>query len=96
MLADGLGAEYARSLSGRRASVGAVTAVAITTLAVGWWAGPFVIAALVGAGAVAWLAMRKLGGVTGDVLGTAEQVVECLVLVTATALATRYHLWWRG
>ena len=93
---DGLGAEYARSLSGRRASVGAITAVAITTLAVGWWAGPFVIAALVGAGAVAWLAIRKLGGVTGDVLGTAEQVVECLVLVTATALATRYHLWWRG
>ncbi len=92
---DGLGAEYAKSLSRQRAALGAIAAIVLTALVVGWWVGPFIIAAAVGAGAVAWLTLRKLGGVTGDVLGTAEQVVECLVLVTATALATRYGLWWR-
>jgi len=39
--------------------------------------------------------VRKIGGITGDVLGAAEQAIECLVLVTATGLATRYRLWWR-
>ncbi|CAB4858320.1 unannotated protein [freshwater metagenome] len=92
---DGLGAEYARSLSRPRAIVGVSGGIAIAALATGWWVGPFVAAAAVGCGAVAWLTLRKLGGVTGDVLGTAEQVVECLVLATATGLATRYGLWWR-
>jgi adenosylcobinamide-GDP ribazoletransferase len=45
--------------------------------------------------AVGWLAVRKLGGLTGDVLGAVEQVAECLVLVTITALASRHALWWR-
>jgi adenosylcobinamide-GDP ribazoletransferase len=93
---DGLGAEYAKSLSRQRAAAGAIGALAITAIAVGWWVGPFLVAAAVGAGAVGWLTIRKLGGVTGDVLGAAEQVVECIVLITATALATRYQLWWRG
>ena len=91
---DGLGADYARSLSRLRALAGSAAGVAIAAVAVGWWVGPFVIAAIAGAGAVGWLSMRKLGGITGDVLGAAEQVVECLVLVTATGLATRYNLWW--
>lgn len=92
---DGLGAEYARSLPRARGLAGALSGVIIAAVATGWWAGPFVAAALVGGAGVAWLTKRKLGGITGDVLGTAEQVVECLVLATATALATRYRLWWR-
>ena len=92
---DGLGAEYARSLRPWIAAVGEASGVAIAALAVGWWVGPFVLATVVGAAGVAWLAMRKVGGITGDVLGAAEQTIECLVLVTATGLATRYRLWWR-
>jgi adenosylcobinamide-GDP ribazoletransferase len=92
---DGLGAEYTRSLPPVTAAIGEASGVAIAALAVGWWVGPFVLATVTGAGAVAWLAMRKLGGITGDVLGAAEQVIECLVLVVATGLATRYTLWWR-
>jgi adenosylcobinamide-GDP ribazoletransferase len=92
--ADGLGAESARTLRRGTAVLGLVSAVAIAALATGWWAGPFVVAALVGAAVIGWWAMRKIGGVSGDVLGAAEQVVECLVLVSATALATRHRVWW--
>jgi adenosylcobinamide-GDP ribazoletransferase len=91
---DGLGAGYATALPRGRAVVGALSGVVIATAAVGWWIGPFVAAALVGAVVVGWLAQRKLGGITGDVLGAAEQVAECLVLITATGLAPRYALWW--
>jgi adenosylcobinamide-GDP ribazoletransferase len=92
---DGLGADYTRSLRPWNAMVGEASGVLIAALAVGWWVGPFVLATAAGAAAVAWLAMRKIGGITGDVLGTAEQVIECLVLVTAIGLASRYELWWR-
>lgn len=91
---EGLGADYARSLSKGRAAIGVTAAVAIAALAIGWWVGPLALAAFIGASALAWLALRKIGGVTGDVLGAAEQVVECLTLVTATALTSRYGLWW--
>jgi adenosylcobinamide-GDP ribazoletransferase len=91
---DGLGAEYARSLRRTPAAIGAVSGIGLAAIAVGWWVGPFVLAAVVGAACVAWLTMRKLGGITGDVLGAAEQVIECLVLATATGLATRSDLWW--
>ncbi|MCU1366291.1 MAG: cobS [Ilumatobacteraceae bacterium] len=91
---DGLGADYARTLSRRRASVGAAAGVAVAAIVTGWWVGPFALAAIVAIVIVGWLAKRKIGGVTGDVLGTVEQVAECLVLIVATGLASRYHLWW--
>ena len=91
---DGLGAEYARTLPRSTAMIGVAAAIAITAVATGWWVGPFVAAGAVAALAIAWLTKRKIGGVTGDVLGTAEQIAECLVLVVATGLAPRYQLWW--
>jgi adenosylcobinamide-GDP ribazoletransferase len=92
---DGLGADYARSLPRRSAAIGVLGAVVITTVATGWWAGPLAIAAVLAAATVGWLAVRKIGGVTGDVLGATEQVAECLVLVTVTALASRHALYWQ-
>jgi adenosylcobinamide-GDP ribazoletransferase len=38
-----------------------------------------------GAAAMGWLAWRQIGGVTGDVFGAAEQVVETAVLVMLAA-----------
>jgi adenosylcobinamide-GDP ribazoletransferase len=92
---DGLGAGYATGLSRRRAFIGVLSGVGIAAIATGWWVGPFAAAAVVAAVAVGALALRKIGGVTGDVLGAVEQVTECLVLVVVTALATRHTLWWR-
>ena len=92
---EGLGADYARSLSGRAAAGGVLAAIALGGLATGWWVGPFIAATAVGTAAVVWLAKRKIGGVTGDVLGAIEQINEFLILVVATGLATRFTLWWR-
>ena len=43
--------------------------------------------------------MGKIGGISGDVLGAAEQVSECMCYVAMSALATHPHLlhcllWW--
>lgn len=90
----GLGADHARRLRPLATTAGIVVALAIVLLATGWWTGPLIAATVAGAIAVAVLAMRKIGGLTGDVLGAIEQVVECLVLVVVTGLASRHSLWW--
>ena len=90
----GLGADHARRLRPLPTTAGIVVALGILLVACGWWIAPVALATVVGAGAVSLLAMRKIGGLTGDVLGAIEQVVECLVLVTVTGLASRHALWW--
>lgn len=82
---DGSGADYLRRFSPT------VPLVAVGfTVAVGWFLVgavlPSVLAgALVPAGAVAWWASRRLGGVTGDVLGACQQLalVGGLAIVAA-------------
>lgn len=93
--ANGLAADSTRTLRRTPVMFGALVGVAAAALAVGWWVVPFVAATITGAAIIWWLSQRKIGGLTGDVLGAAEQVAECLVLVVATGLATHYALWWR-
>ena len=90
----GLGADYSRALSPMRAAVGVIAALTLGGLAVGWWVAPFAAAATCGAVVIALLARRAFEGISGDILGAVEQVVECLVLVVATGLAIRHPLWW--
>jgi adenosylcobinamide-GDP ribazoletransferase len=91
---DGLGAGYARSVQRAGAAAGVVSSIGIAAVATGWWSAPFTISAVAAAASVAWLARRKIGGITGDVLGAVEQVCECLVLVVAVAIARERPLWW--
>lgn len=88
----GLGADAGRATSRRRAVAGMAAGLAITALATGWWVGPMALAAVVSAVAVGILAVRKVGGISGDILGAAEQVAECAVMLTAGALATHHGL----
>lgn len=90
----GLGADYARDLRPVAAGLGVSASLVVAAIATGWWAVPLAAAAGVGALAVAWLARRAFGGVSGDLLGAVEQVGEILVLVVATALAAQHPLWW--
>lgn len=91
---SGLGVSAASSLRPVPTVVGSVAAVGGVAVVCGWWILPFLGAALVGTTAVVVLAVRKIGGLAGDVLGAVEQVVECLVLVVATGLAARHPVWW--
>ena len=77
--ADGLGA--AVGSPGRAAAAGAAVALAIALTALPVPAAAAAAAAAVAAGfAVALLALRQIGGFTGDVLGAAAVLAECAVL----------------
>lgn len=84
---DGLGAAYASDLGFGAVAVAMVVGVAATALAFagGWLAVPALAAAVIAAAAVVWLAIRKIGGVTGDVLGAVQQLSALAVLVVATS-----------
>lgn len=91
---NGLGAEFTRSLSSRRAVVGVVASLAIGAIVTGWWVAPLGLAAAVGAVFVAVLAQRAFDGISGDILGAVEQVGEGVVLIVVTGLALRHELYW--
>jgi len=84
---SGLGADYGRGTTRGRALVGCCSGIAVTAVAVGWHAAPLVAAAFVAVATVGVLARRKIGGISGDVLGATEQVAECLCLVVLSGLA---------
>ena len=91
---SGLGASAGRALRPAPTLLGAGATLAIVTVLAGWWVLPFVVAGAVAVAAVVTLAVCKIGGVAGDVLGAVEQVTECFVLVVASGLAARHAIWW--
>jgi adenosylcobinamide-GDP ribazoletransferase len=95
---DGLGAGYAGRVSHRQIGVGVAIGLAIGAVALGIW----VIAAAAGAGlgaiSITRYARRRLGGVTGDILGAVEQMAEMAVLLVAIAVVHNGWgelPWWR-
>lgn len=91
---SGLGVSAAAALRPLPTIVGLVVGVGGVAALGGWWVGPWLVAAAAGTAATVWLAVRKIGGLAGDVLGAVEQVVECLVLVVAAGLAEHHTIWW--
>jgi adenosylcobinamide-GDP ribazoletransferase len=85
---SGLSASYLRALSRRRALAGAAAGVAVALALLGvtalWAAAAAALAALL----LGRLALRRIGGVTGDVLGAVQQLGEILVLLAAAAAVT--------
>ncbi len=95
--ADGLGSSGVAEVTGAGSWFAAVSAMALSGLAAGWWVVPSaVLVALV----VIWLrrtSAARFGGVTGDLLGACEQVGELVVLgVVAVLVWNGSHLWWDG
>jgi adenosylcobinamide-GDP ribazoletransferase len=82
---DGLSAQ-AGAPTPRRAVAAALIGAVILWIALGAAAALIAIVfMLIGIGVLALVSHRKLGGQTGDVLGAAEQVGECIVLMTTAA-----------
>lgn len=92
---SGLGVAAAAALRPLPTIAGLVAGVGAVAALTGWWVLPLAAAATVGVTVTVTLAVRKIGGLAGDVLGAVEQVVECLVLVVAAGLATHHRLWWQ-
>ncbi len=94
---DGLGASFLNATS-RKSTLFALAIALLFTLAhTGWWAALFAAAFALGIGAVGVLAVRKIGGVTGDVIGGMHQVAELAVLVVGVALVHAFSIalpWW--
>ena len=51
----------------------------------GMWSVAVVGVTIVGAATIRWWSKKKIGGITGDVLGAAEQLSEALILVALSA-----------
>lgn len=92
---DGLGHSGVSSATGPGVWVAAVTGLAISFLATGWWAVPAVVLAVLVVVGLRRAALARVGGVTGDLLGACEQVVELLALAVVAAAAWQgWAPWW--
>jgi adenosylcobinamide-GDP ribazoletransferase len=91
---SGLGASSARELRPATTTAGLLVGTAVAGALTGWWAAVLVMIAVLATAAVVFLALSKIGGIAGDVLGAVEQVCECLVLVAVSGLAAHNMLWW--
>ena len=95
--ATGLGAAAAAQATPTRLVTAVTVAVAVATALLGAWVLPGVALTALAVAAVAWLAVRRLTVITGDVLGAAQQVADLLVLVAAVAVTGaggRPVAWW--
>ena len=96
---EGLGALYAARAGRRRLWMAMAAGLAITLASVGPVLFPVaVLLASFGTAGVTRIGSRRVGGITGDVLGAAEQIAETLVLLMGAAVATHKWValpWWR-
>lgn len=87
---DGMGARFRDGLSGLPLALAGFSAVAVLA-AVSWlttWSLGLACGVGAAAGAAAWamLAMRRLGGLTGDVYGGIVELGETVALIAATVM----------
>jgi adenosylcobinamide-GDP ribazoletransferase len=90
----GLGASYVLALSRRRALAGVAAGLAVALALLGVVAVAAAAAAALAAAVLGRLAVRRIGGVSGDVLGAIQQLGEMLVLLVAVAAVTTG--WWQS
>ncbi len=82
----GTGAQVADPVGGIGVTIAGATTLATCILAVGVWTPLVLLIAIVGTAALRRTARRRIGGLTGDVLGATQQVVLILSLATVVAL----------
>src|SRR5918996_1508986 len=83
----GLAVSHASGVSRRPAIATASVGIALAGVGMGPWALPAVALVAAGAALVGFAALRRFGGITGDVLGAVEQVGEVAVVVMGSGAA---------
>ena len=91
----GLGARYSARITRRHAAAAAGIAGSAAVAVMGMWGLVAVSVACVATTLMGSLALRRIGGITGDVLGAAEQLAEVGILLLGAAIAHGLP-WWRG
>lgn len=93
---EGLGTDYSAGLRRGSCVAAIVLAIAAGGVLMGGWVALAVALVTMTTVAVVALAFRKIGGISGDVLGAAEQLGEAAVLIAIAAAADTGRLpWWR-
>ena len=82
---EGLGSDYVKNLRVSKAIVSLCLSVLVVIAITGVWSIAVVVATIAGAMTIRWWSKKKIGGITGDVLGAAEQLSEALILVALSA-----------
>jgi adenosylcobinamide-GDP ribazoletransferase len=83
---EGLGASLAAGLSLRHCLIATAIAAAIAIPALGWSSLPYVGASAVLIALLHFYFRHKLGGITGDCLGAANQIQEIVILALGASL----------
>lgn len=89
---DGQGERLGTVGRGGAVIVGA-TVVVVALVTAGWWAPVLVVSAAIPVAALRRAARRRIGGVTGDVLGAGVLLTNLAVAATVSALARGGLLW---
>jgi len=84
-LHEGLGSDYVKSLRRSTAIISILVSLFFVIFLLGVWSVAVVGGTIVGAATIRWWSKEKIGGITGDVLGAAEQVSEALILIVLSA-----------
>ena len=95
---EGLGASYAASVRAAHLITALIVGLAVGAVTAGMWVGPSFVLASGAAYAVGAVAGRRVGGLTGDVLGAAEQVAEIAVFYLGAVIVAQGWSglpWWR-
>ncbi len=91
---DGLGSAYLAALTTTHVVVGVSGAAVISGVLLGVWAAIGGATCAVVALWMRWLTRRKIGGITGDVLGATQQICECAMLLMAAGIVTHHWPIW--
>jgi adenosylcobinamide-GDP ribazoletransferase len=82
---EGLGSDYVKSLRRSPAIISLLVSLFFVIFLIGVWSIAVIAATIAGAMTIRWWSIKKIGGITGDVLGAAEQVSEALILIALSA-----------
>ena len=81
----GLGGTYSRHATRPRVAIAVAIGLA-ATFPFGVWSLAVVPAAVASSASLAGVSVRRIGGITGDVLGAVQQIVEIVILLVAVAV----------